>query len=147
MPDQYLAYHVYPTENILGLPKFFLYLLIFQLRNIQWLLVIQSRAWNCVLWTDLAHRRILFGPCREYLNWLSMSKSWGFTHKLGFLAHLEILKTLVTLAGIPACSLAERSSGCPFCKGCVLFHYHCFTLPTLIFIEGKFTQHKINHLQ
>ena len=110
-------------------------------------LLYRAEPGNCVLWTDLAHRHILFGPCREYLNWLSMSKSWEFTYKLGFLAYLEMLKTLVTLAGIPACSLAERSSGCPFCKGCVLFHYHCFTLPALIFIEGKFTQHKINHLQ
>ena len=110
-------------------------------------LLYRAEPGNCVLWTDLAHRHILFGPCREYLNWLSMSKSWEFTYKLGFLAYLEMLKTLVTLAGIPACSLAERSSGCPFCNGCVLFHYHCFTLPALIFIEGKFTQHKINHLQ
>ena len=28
--------------------------------------------------------------------WLSMSRSWEFTYKLGFLAYLEMLKTLVT---------------------------------------------------
>lgn len=70
----------------------------------------------------------------------------GFTHKLGFLPTFEILKTLVTLAGIPACSLV-RGAVLPL-QGMrtlplPLFH----TLPTLIFIEGKFTQHKIKLLQ
>lgn len=96
-------------------------------------LLYRAELGNCVLWTDLAHRHILFGPCRENLNWLSMSKSWEFTYKFGFMAYLEMLKTLVTLSWHSCLQPCREEQQLPLLQGMCTLSLPLFHSPNSYF--------------